>query len=141
MGPPPRKEGEVTVTPNGDARLLYPFWDIIAAEQGQGQELSMKYEIVDIPLHAYTAGKALFARKTGKKGVLARVGAVLDQCGVDFSWGSLVGASERALTRGGGRGGEGHARIVRLAAHTHAGRRELQYNAGAAAGVAAGVLA
>ena len=67
VGPPPRKEGEVTVTPNGDARVLYPFWDIIGAEQGQGQELSMKYELVDIPLHAYTAGKALLVRKTGKK--------------------------------------------------------------------------
>ena len=52
-----------------------------------------------------------------------------------------MGAYERPLTRAGGRWGEGHARIVRLAPHTQAGRRELQYNAGVAEGVAAGVSA
>ena len=67
VGPPRRTAGEVTDTPDGAARLLYPFWDIIGAEQGEGQELSIKYESVDIPLHAYSAGKALFARRTGKK--------------------------------------------------------------------------
>lgn len=67
VGPPPRTAGEVTATPNGDARVLYPFWDIIGAEQGEGQELSMKCELVDIPLHGYSPGKALLARKTGKK--------------------------------------------------------------------------
>jgi len=67
VGPPARTAGQMTATPNGDARVLYPFWDIIGAEQGEGQELSMKHELVDIPLHAYSAGKALLARKTGKK--------------------------------------------------------------------------
>ena len=67
VGPPTRTPGEVTATPNGDARLLFPFWDLIGAEQGSGQALSMKQEFVDMPLYGYSAGKALLARRTGKK--------------------------------------------------------------------------
>ena len=67
VGPPTRTVGEVTATPDGDARLLFPFWDLIGAEQGSGQALSMKQEFVDMHLHGYTTGKAFPARRPGKK--------------------------------------------------------------------------
>ena len=70
VGPRPREVNEQAPTPSGPVKVVFPFWDIIQARPTEGKPLQFDHELVDMPLHAYSPGKALLCRKGATKRTL-----------------------------------------------------------------------
>ena len=70
VGPRLREKDEKAETPSGPVKVVYPFYDIIGANPLGARALSLSREFVDIPLHGFSAGKALLVKRPTHKKVL-----------------------------------------------------------------------
>lgn len=97
VGPRLRQQDETADTPSGRVQVVFPFWDILNADPAGTRALSLQRELVDLPLHAFSASKALLVRKPANKQML-RASIPFWTNAVDVKIGDRLSADATALS-------------------------------------------